>query len=316
MYVVTLALLVEQGRYDMQSTQYWVDIWLKSHVAGLSLHSRRQYESAAENFAELAPELKDFNGRVFRAYFRSLHATPTKANRWKAVLSSFCSWLVEEDMLDHNPVAGMKKFKEKPRSRYMTERELQNFSGALNHCEADRATVACIRFLLTTGCRLSEATGLVWEELHIQSDHSAEWHLPASRNKSGRDFITWIPPEFMLELTGSLEYRLYGNRGRVFRSAASGSLRGDAIQRCMKRLCVRMEMPHFSPHDLRRTVGTHMARIGISSDIRKSVLNHASSGVTDIHYNQYDYWQEKVAALQLWKDLLTEHEILKNPAAF
>ena len=43
-----------------------------------------------------------------------------------------------------------------------------------------------------------------------------------------------------------------------------------------------------------------MARLGISTDIRGRVLNHAVQGVTDRHYTPYDFAAEKRSALDRW----------------
>lgn len=53
-------------------------------------------------------------------------------------------------------------------------------------------------------------------------------------------------------------------------------------------------------HDLRRTASSHMARLGISKDIRGRVLNHAVQGVTERHYTPYDFAAEKRSALDRW----------------
>jgi hypothetical protein len=43
-----------------------------------------------------------------------------------------------------------------------------------------------------------------------------------------------------------------------------------------------------------------MARLGISTDIRGRVLNHAMQGVTERHYTPYDFQAEKRSALDRW----------------
>ena len=52
-----------------------------------------------------------------------------------------------------------------------------------------------------------------------------------------------------------------------------------------------------TPHDLRRTVETRLASIGIPKEIRDAVLNHSTPGVGSKHYNRYDFAPEKRAAL-------------------
>ena len=56
-------------------------------------------------------------------------------------------------------------------------------------------------------------------------------------------------------------------------------------------------------HDLRRTVGTGLARLELSKDIRARILNHVEGArsVTDAVYNQHEFWAEKRVALLLWE---------------
>ncbi len=66
--------------------------------------------------------------------------------------------------------------------------------------------------------------------------------------------------------------------------------------------------PTVSPHDLRRTVATETARLGIPVHIRSLVLNHSpqSRGVTDAVYNRYAYDKEKREALLAWEQRFDE----------
>jgi integrase len=59
------------------------------------------------------------------------------------------------------------------------------------------------------------------------------------------------------------------------------------------------EMAHWRIHDLRRTAGTHIARIGHPRLLVSKILGHAEGGVTQI-YELYSYDDEKRRALQGW----------------
>lgn len=71
----------------------------------------------------------------------------------------------------------------------------------------------------------------------------------------------------------------------------------------MKRLTTTLTIENATVHDLRRTVGTNLARLGVSMDIRARVLNHVNGArsVTDAVYNQHEFAAEKRAALALWE---------------
>jgi integrase len=64
-------------------------------------------------------------------------------------------------------------------------------------------------------------------------------------------------------------------------------------------------MPRWTTlHDLRRSVATGMAELGVQPHVVEAVLNHVSghkSGVAGV-YNRASYDKEKRAALDRWAD--------------
>ena len=66
-------------------------------------------------------------------------------------------------------------------------------------------------------------------------------------------------------------------------------------------------MKRFSLHDLRRTVRTHLSRLGISEVVAELVLGHALKGL-QARYNVYGFAPEKRAALEKWAQELLAPE--------
>jgi integrase len=62
----------------------------------------------------------------------------------------------------------------------------------------------------------------------------------------------------------------------------------------------------FDLRDIRRTVETMLASLGVSLDIRAQLLSHGISGVQSKHYDKYDYMKEKRAILIRWECFLTK----------
>jgi hypothetical protein len=62
----------------------------------------------------------------------------------------------------------------------------------------------------------------------------------------------------------------------------------------------------FSLRDLRRTVETTLARLGVSQDLRAQIQSHGLAGIQQKHYNRHDYRREKHDTLELWSRWLTE----------
>ncbi|WPL23259.1 site-specific integrase [Thiorhodovibrio frisius] len=58
--------------------------------------------------------------------------------------------------------------------------------------------------------------------------------------------------------------------------------------------------------DVRRTVETMLASMGISRETRAQLLSHGLGGVQSVHYDRHTYMEEKRAALLTWESHLLE----------
>ena len=59
-----------------------------------------------------------------------------------------------------------------------------------------------------------------------------------------------------------------------------------------------------APHGLRKTMSTHMARLGVLTEIRERCQGHKQLGVQDSIYNQYEYYDERRDAFLKWENEL------------
>lgn len=84
-----------------------------------------------------------------------------------------------------------------------------------------------------------------------------------------------------------------------------GPFGADVLANTARGVRTRLGMSAWTPHDLRRTVATGLARLGVDEFVIQRVLGHAYSSVTSI-YNRYAYLKEKRAALELWEHHLLE----------
>lgn len=64
---------------------------------------------------------------------------------------------------------------------------------------------------------------------------------------------------------------------------------------------------HFTLHDLRRTMQTHLAALGVRSEVAERCLGHKLRGIEGV-YNTHDYLTERRAALESWTAVLLEIE--------
>ena len=72
-----------------------------------------------------------------------------------------------------NPCRHVKRFREEKRERFLSDAEYQRLGAVLRDVEQDgsetAATVAAIRLLMLTGCRLSEIQKLRWEHVDLEA---------------------------------------------------------------------------------------------------------------------------------------------------
>ena len=60
-----------------------------------------------------------------------------------------------------------------------------------------------------------------------------------------------------------------------------------------------LDIPKFSPHDLRRTMRTHLAALRVAPHVAEKCLNHSLGRIIQI-YDTGDYFDERKEALERW----------------
>ncbi|HII4323751.1 TPA: tyrosine-type recombinase/integrase [Enterobacter cloacae] len=237
--------------------------------------------------------------------------SPTVANDVLRMLKRLFDFAVVRGMIDVNPAIsfGSKDAggKEKGRKRALSRDELVMFFKALRSGQGiSRENELVFKLILALGVRKMELCAAEWTEFDLEK---GVWHLPGSRAKNGDDIdiplaqpvIEWIK-----------EIRLFAGNSRWFIPGRRANSRTH-----ISRATLNMVMPSvlremhgiepFSIHDLRRTMRTQMAALGIDPLIAERCLNHKIPGVEGI-YNRHQYFEERKAALSCWAELMVTLE--------
>jgi integrase len=261
----------------------------------------------------LAPIRRYLTGR----YFRPLHGKPVdgitrgdiaarlvvivrehgsmSARQARAALNAFFVWALQMGLIENNPVIGAVKPKDNAsRERALSEAEL----AAVWRANGDDDYGRVVKLLILCAGRRQEIGGIRFRELDAER---GTWTLPGERSKNGRPHTLPLPPAAW-DIINSVPRRasrdqLFGDRAaRGFSAWAQGKAGldrrlGDAVA-------------PFQLHDIRRTVATGLADIGITPHVIEQILNHQSGhkrGPAGI-YNRSSYEREVKAALALWAD--------------
>lgn len=223
---------------------------------------------------------------------------PITANRLLGVLARMFSFAAERGIIEDSPATRIRRPSEKPRERVLTDEEIRLFWEGLDKLDAYPTTKLALKFILVTGQRAGEVTGLPWNE--IEEDW---WGLPPERMKEGRAHRVPLTPLALEILEEASQYD--DGSGFVFTSASGKNTKGHITPNTLSRGLQR-HLPEFgikdpfTPHDLRRTLRTRLAEIGIDDVTAEKVLGHQLQGVLKI-YNRHHYNQEKRAALLAWE---------------
>jgi integrase len=181
-----------------------------------------------------------------------------------------------------------------------------------------------LRLALLTGARANEVAGATKMEIqHLDDDGRAVWIIPAERVKNKRPHLVPLSPLARETISAAIELTDDGH-DLVFPSPRKPQepITAHALTVAMSRLMEKLagndgavkswRADPPSPHDLRRTLATRLAEMGISKEDRDCVLNHVRSDIGTKHYDLYERAKEKRAALDRWSAELTG---ILSPAA-
>jgi integrase len=222
-----------------------------------------------------------------------LGGPPVAAGQARRALSAFFAWSIRQGVIDSNPVVGT-AIPDKhigPRDRVLTLDEIFVIWKA---CDRDCAYDTIVRLIIATGARRQEIGSMRWAELNRAE---GTWTIAADRAKSGRAHAMPVPPLFWSILDGwaprAFPDYLF-SRSDGFQSWSPGKHSLDA----------RCAVAGWRHHDLRRSVATCMADLGVSPHVIEHVLSHAVGSRVSRIYNRSHYASDVRLALAQWADAL------------
>ena len=148
-----------------------------------------------------------------------------------------------------------------------------------------------MRLLILTGQRRGEVAGMEWSELDFEK---RLWTLPRERVKNDRRHEVPLSPQAIVALEGLPRV----SDRFVFSLNATSPINGFGKDK--ERLDDLSGMADWVLHDLRRTVASGMARLGVSLAVIEKVLNHVSgsfAGIVGV-YQRHEFAEEKRQALE------------------
>jgi len=182
------------------------------------------------------------------------------------------------------------------RDRWLADSELAKLFPALDKLR-DQESADCIRLILFSACRPGEAYNLKASDITTINGEKV-WRMEDSKNGK----------EFLIPIQGRIK-EVIDNRGiqlgPIFPSLTGKSIYPNRLKDAMRQLRNMLDIPYFTPHDLRRTCRTHLSILGILDSVAEASLNHAKEEIAAT-YNLYSFWKERKEALAIWHAKLSK----------
>lgn len=229
---------------------------------------------------------------------------PITANRVYSALSRLFGYCVEGGIIDNSPFTHVKKpVKEIAKDRVLTDTELkllwEGLSPTNKAVDIYRGTKLAMKMIILTGCRPGEVVGARWDEIK-----DAVLTIPAERMKGAE--LHRVPLTDMAIEVLEEARTLSGDSPYIFRSPHKDSapLTAGSLSRAVLRHRAEMGIEAaFTPHDLRRTLRTGLAELGVQDVVGERIMAHKLQGILKV-YNRYSYDKEKLEALSQWESRL------------
>ncbi|MGO9996170.1 MAG: tyrosine-type recombinase/integrase [Acetobacteraceae bacterium] len=232
-----------------------------------------------------------------------------EVRKWTRAMFQFA---VEVGLRPDNPFSDVKnRDKQRSRDRVLSMAELVavwEAAGPMNYPWGPY-----YRLILLTGDRRGEWAEAQWDWL---DGERGRLEIPAAQYKTGKAQVVPLSSQARAIIQGLPR----GEAGPFLFSSDGGATPVSGFSKAKARLDRHLakagndDMAPWVVHDLRRSMATHMERIGVEPHVIEVCLGHVLKGVAGT-YRHYGYLPEKTAALQAWADeLLASVPVVGSPA--
>jgi integrase len=248
----------------------------------------------ARHFSPVFKKLSDATDTAIGEVLGKLDRTPSEKLHAFRALRTFLRWCMRPPhrYLERNPLDEGYRApgKDKKSKRILSDEELKKIWHA---CEGSFGDL--IKLLILWGTRNGETARIekAWVENGVLV-------IPGSVTKNGRAHAVPLLPmaKAILERKSNTP-RFYfpgHSEGTHFQDGSWGKLKLE--------LNKASGVTKWQCRDIRRTVRSNLAKLGVSREIAEEILNHvtgANKNELDEIYDQYEYLKEKRQALAKWE---------------
>lgn len=300
---------IEQSQQEklkqVHTVKTFIISWYENYI---EKHRKQPLQIKQQINADIIPllghkELEKLHPRDITQALDSIvnRGSPVHANKVLSTLKQAFNYAVSRGNLTANPAFSIRSRDiggvEKPGERVLTSQEIQALWHFLDKetNKISNSIVCAIKIILLTGIRTGEIITAKWDEIDF---NQSLWTIPASHNKNNIIIRIHLSP-----LCKSIFECLYENRNslNILSNDRTGEPLSDkAIAKAASRIQERLEIPHWTPHDLRRTFATQLGEaLRIDPVVIEKCLGHKMPKIMAT-YNKNEMLPERREALNKW----------------
>ncbi len=184
-------------------------------------------------------------------------------------------------------------------TRAFNENELKLFMKWLPQSNFGRKIQNIFLLTLFTGCRTGEICAITWDDIDFKGKT-----IFLKETKTGASRYVQLSSQAVDLLKSMNQSNKYVFQVRTKENPINQRYLSECTWN-LRRQGLMIELEHWSPHDLRRTVRTGLARLGCPNDVGEAILGHSKKGIEGT-YNLHTYDKECKKWLQTWGNYLAK----------
>ena len=272
-------ILQDFDMYQLPTHEPENDDLLKTYIDALRIQGRsektlRRYEYVITRMmtdtAVPTRQLTVHHIRNWLANEKARGVCDSSLEGYRLVFSGYFNWLQRENLIERNPMANLGVIKQmKKQKTIYSAVEIEKLNNA---CETIRDK-AIIAFLRSTGCRISEMTGLDRDSVDLKN---GECVVLGKGNKERTVYLDSVACMLIEEYLGQRK----DEEPALFIGIRKERLQPDGVRYMLKTIAKKAGLTNVHPHKFRRTLATNMMRRGIQIQEVAHLLGHEKIDTT------------------------------------
>lgn len=279
---VLLKRLQEQGeQVEPARNDEYLEMFINAKkIEGCSERTLKYYRSSVQHmFSRIETPVRKITTEQLREYLTGYqkinNCGKSTVDNIRRNISSFFSWLEEEDHILKSPMRRIHKIKTKTKVKEtISDEEIERLR---DHCEVAR-DIAIIDLLYSTGIRVGELVNLDIKDINFEERECIVY------GKGEKERRVYFDAKAKLHLQNYISSRKDNNPALfVTLDAPHERLKISGVEIRLRELGRKLNLTRIHPHKFRRTMATRAIDKGMPIEQVQKLLGHSQIDTT-MHY--------------------------------